>query len=200
MIKKPWAIHPDLTLKRITIIGNIIAGIRGEVVDLHDEAIGDTPKSLGMRAYECCRSRLNKSGISKAWPWFSVLTPDGRCTFQIGKVPVRFTRNDPEQLPSRKLLTSEECKGQLSLFKDEEFSKIRFFFVVDTYYKNAADNMYFVGYNEHGKIVSSCDIQIQTSPVSLAAMPPSQNDAVVIQPARIKVKKPKVESSEVNNE
>ncbi len=198
MAKKPWDINPDLNKERIAIVGNFLADVRGEVIDLHDEKLGDTALSLGMRAYECCRSRLITKDKSGDWPWFSILTSDGRFTFLIGSVPVRFVRNDPKHLPSKKLITSEEFEAHISMFPDDEFSKIRWFFVIDTYYKNAADDMYFVGYNKHGDIISSCEVQIQSSSVVLASVPETQADAVAIRPAPIKVRKLSDKSIEIN--
>ncbi len=199
MTEEPWTLNPDLNEERIVEIANFIAEVRGEVIDLHDDTLGDTRLSLGMRAYECCRSRIISEANSGTWPWLSILTPNGRFTFLIGETPVRFVRNDPEQLPSDKLIPSEETEIQMKLFADtNDHSDIRWFVVIDTFYKNVADNMYFVGYNDHGEIVSQWDIPLQPSSVALAPLEELHADVVAIEQAPIKIRKPKTTTIESN--
>ncbi len=189
MRTNPWNLNPDLKEEQIVEIGNLIADVRGEVIDLHDEALGDTRLSLGMRAYECCRSRIIAESNHATWPWLSILTATGRFTFAINGTPVRFVRNDPEQLPSDKLVPSEETLHQMTLFPDDALdANVRWFFVIDTFYKNVADNMYFVGYNPHGEIICQWDIPLESKAVSLVAIDDESAAPVEIQSAPIKVK------------
>jgi len=164
----PWEHSPDLSEDKIKGIAQLIQTVRSEIVDLHDEILGDTPLSLGTRAYECCRSRIIALAKSNSCPWLSILTEEGRFTFQIGKTPVRFTRNDPKDLPSKKLIPSQETIKQLRFFDiDSDFgenSYTRWFFVVDTPYKVPAENIFFVGYRgESGEIVCQWTIPLEES-------------------------------------
>ncbi len=155
MTDKPTNYNSDLTDERIILLAQFFALVRGEVIERHDEEIlGDTPLSLGMRAYECCRSRLISQSELGEWPWLSILTPEKRFTFSIGNTPVRFVRNHPESLPDKKLIRSEEAEKQLDLFSDDlPLSPTHWFLVIDTYYTNAADSIYFVGYNNANEII-----------------------------------------------
>jgi len=158
----PWEINPNLDKDKIIELAKLIVDVRGEVIDLHDEALGDTRLSLGMRAYECCRSRIIAESKIETWDWLGILTPTGRFTFLIDGVPVRFVRNDPNQLPSEKLIPSEETLMQMDMFASESrYATTRWFFVIDTFYKTAADNIYFVGYNDIGDIISQWDIPLE---------------------------------------
>lgn len=196
MTKLPWIINADLLREPIVEIGNLIAEVRGEVIDLHDEALGDTRLSLGIRAYECCRTRIIAEDKQATWPWLSILTPTGRFTFAINGTPVRFVRNDPEHLPSGKLVLSKETSLQMNLFPDDTSNaKIRWFFVIDTFYKNVADNMYFVGYNPHGEILCQWDIPLENNAVSLTTIDNESFETVIIQSAPIGVKSKQKDSS-----
>ncbi|WP_417453651.1 hypothetical protein [Kiloniella sp.] len=192
MTKLPWEINADLTRDRIIEVGLLLAEVRGEVIDRHDVSLGDTRLSLGMRAYECCRTRIISQVDQYTWPWLFVLTKEGRFTFQIGDTPVRFVRNEPENLPSDKLIPSEETLVQMNLFADDiPYAEIRWFYVIDTYYKSPADNMYFVGYDEHGIIVCKWDIPLEKKTALLAEVENQQSKAVEIDKAPIKLKKVK---------
>jgi len=163
MQQTPWEINSDLTEGRLIKLASFIATIRDEVIELHDEELGDTRLSLGMRAYECSRSRIIEESRSGDLPWLSVLTPEGRFTFSIGSTPVRFTRNDPKHLPDRKLVVSENAMAQMKLFGSRPDADLRWFFVFDTHYKSAADAVYFVGYDSTGDIVCQWQVPVDDS-------------------------------------
>ncbi len=164
MYSQPWDLNADLQKYRLLQLAHFIAAVRSEVIDLYDESLGDTRLSLGMRAYECCRSRILRAADSGEFPYLSILTPEGRFTFQIGGTPVRFSRNDPDHLPDRKIVVSEAAMNQMKLFGDtDQNSTIRWFFVFDTDFKSAADSVYFVGYSETGDIVCQWEIPLEDS-------------------------------------
>ncbi len=193
LLKKPWDYNPDLTEDRIVELANFIVTVREEVIEMHDEELGDTRLSLGMRAYECCRSRLISLSDSGKHTWLSILTPERRFTFCIGQTPVRFTRNDPRYLPNKKLLVSEEAGKkfkQLSLFPENpcEDSAIRWFFVIDTYYKNPADVVYFVGYDESGFIQSQWLIPIEAKVSILSTLDDVKSKPIDIPAAKVRLK------------
>ena len=185
----PWDMNPDLKKQRITEVAEFICEVRGEVIDCHDEIMGDTRLSLGMRAYECCRTRLISEVEQGTWPWLSILNSEGRFTFLIGETPVRFIRTDPENLPSEKLIPSPEGSIQMSLFQDDfKYSEIRWFFVIDTFYKNVADNMYFVGYDPYGNIQCKWNIPLEEKSVMLSVLKINDEQPKPIAKAPVKIK------------
>ena len=186
----PWEFSPDLTEERLTKTATFIAMVRDEVIELHDEVLGDTRLALGMRTYECCRTRIIDESSSTSFPWLSILTPDGRFTFCIGSVPVRFTRNDPMYLPDRKLIVSESTMEQMALFGEQPHADIRWFFVFDTYYKNAADAVYFVGYSETGEIICQWQIPIEDNVSLMSPVSNSLPPAVQLERPSITLKQP----------
>ena len=190
MQKAPWDYSPEFTRERLTAMANFIAGVRDEVIELHDEELGDTRLCLGMRAYECCRTRIIAASKSGKFPWLSILTPEGRFTFAIGGVPVRMTRNEPKYLPDRKLVVSESAMKQMSLFGDQPHANLRWFFVFDTYYKSAADAVYFVGYSELGEIICQWQIFIDDSVALVARTSNVVPEAVQLEKPQVGIKRP----------
>lgn len=178
MHSTPWDYNQGLAEERLTEVACLIAGKRAEVIDLHNEDLGDTKLSLGIRAYECCRTKINDVAQSGAYPWLSIITPDGAFTFAIGGVPVRFVRNDPKCLPDKKIIRSEGASQQLSLFPDDPFSDIRWFFVFDTHYMSPADAVYFVGYNDRKQIVCQWQVPIDDKVTLLHSVSDSLPKAV----------------------
>ena len=153
MTEKPWKINPDLQEDQINALAQVIAEVRGEVIDRHDEELGDTRLSLGMRCYECCRTRLIRLADSRQWPWLSNLTKTRRFTFLVGSTPVRFVRYDPKNLPWTKLIPSHSAAVQLNLLNFipgyKQYSDVIWYFVVDTECNHPADRIYFVGYRKN---------------------------------------------------
>lgn len=200
MKKLPWEFNPDLTEKRLTQTATFIAMVRDEVIDLHNEALGDTRLALGMRTYECVRTRLIDESAGTSFPWLSILTPEGRFTFCIGSVPVRFTRNDPQYLPDRKLIVSESAMVQMALFSKQEHANVRWFFVFDTYYKNAADAVYFVGYSEAGEIICQWQIPIEDSVTLVTSISSALPQAIQLDKPTVTIKKPKKQNNTKKDE
>ena len=154
---------------------------------MHDESLGDTRLSLGMRAYECSRTRIKEAAGDK-FPWLSILTPEGRFTFAIGQTPVRFTRNDPKYLPDRKMIVSANAVAQMKLFDDQRVAGIRWFIVFDTQYKHAADTVYCVGYSETKEIICQWEIQIEDTVTLIQDLSGSINQAVELDKPSVGVK------------
>lgn len=185
----PWQLNSKLKREHIIEIANYIAQIRGEVIDLYDEELGDTPLSLGIRAYECCRSRIITGQNSGKMPYLDIITPNKKFTFSINGIPVRFVRNDPDCLPSEKLVPSSETVVQIELFSDENSNaNIIWFYVIDTNFKHVADNMYFVGYNENGKIICKWDIPLEEQSTRLAEIKVSKTTSVDLPKPQVRIK------------
>jgi hypothetical protein len=192
MEEMPWELNSDLTKDRIVTIASLIAKKRGEVIELHDEEIlGDTPRSLGMRCYECCRTEIIRVAKDpELGSWLSILTQEGRFTFCMGDTPVRFSRNDPKDLPNKKLVTSIETQKQMDMFTNESkpYAEIRWFIVFDTYFKNPADAVYFVGYTETNEIICQWQIPLEdkVTLISEVNAPLSQPVDVPVAPIKLK--------------
>lgn len=200
MYQTPWEVNPDLTKDRLVSIANFIAEIRHNVIELHDVELGDTRLSLGMRAYECCRQRIIQISKVGLFPWLSILTPEGRFTFSINNIPVRFTRNDPKYLPDRKLVVSEDAMKQMTLFGDQPHAEVRWFFVFDTDYKSAADAAYFVGYNELGEITCQWEIPVEVGVTLLTDISDTLPPAIQLEKPSISVKRPVSDSNDFEDE
>jgi hypothetical protein len=190
MIVHPWDISSDLKEFRLIALAQFIAAVRNEVIDLFDEELGDTRLSLGMRAYECCRTRIKEVAGSQDFPYLSILTPDGRFTFAVGETPVRYTRNDPECLPDRKIVVSQAAMQQMQMFSDvNPYANVRWFFVFDTDFKSAADAVYFVGYSELGEIVCQWQIPMEDSVAQVSDTTENLSSPVKQDKPVVKIKK-----------
>ncbi len=199
MENKPWLLAPQLMQEYLFKIAQLLVQVRGEVIERHEPEIGDTRLSLGMRAYECCRMRMIYQSQLGEWPWLSILTSEGRFTFAIDGIPVRFSRNDPNQLPTRKLIPSDEGLKQMNLFEDvSEFAALRWFFIIDTPYDMPVEKAYFVGYSEYDAIICQWEIPLDDIVPALGEVSEEQPQAVVQHPAPTKVKsiKPKKRNDE----
>ncbi|NCB47080.1 hypothetical protein EOM81_08705 [bacterium] len=193
MNTEPWIMNPDLTWEKIKVIADLICTVRSEVIDLHEEDQGDTRLCLGIRAYERARMRIINLANSNVYSWLSILTETGRFTFKIGNTPVRFTRNCPELLPTRKLIVSEEARQ--FVFDDiypgyGQSEPIVWFFVVDTPAMVPAETMYLVGYTLNKEIRCQWEIPLEefvSSGLTLVSNELAQ--AVEFQPAIISIKK-----------
>jgi hypothetical protein len=163
--------------------------VRGEVIERHEPEIGDTRLSLGMRDYECCRSRIISKNIEGDWSWLSILTPTGRFTFSIDGIPVRFTRNDPKNLPDRKLIPSEEGAFQMEMFKKSNaYSDLRWFLVIDTQYDIPVEHAYFIGYSDLNEIVCKWEVPLESTVSLMNVVDDDKSIAIDIPPAKAKIK------------
>lgn len=190
---------PQLEKERLQKVTELLVQVRGEIIERHDPKIGDTRLSLGMRAYECCRSRLIFKHKEGEWSWLSILTAEGRFTFAIDGIPVRFSRNDPKHLPDRKLIPSEEGCFQMSLFeKTSEYSDLRWFLIIDTQYDLPVEHAYFIGYSEHNEIVCKSEIPLADTVPVIAEVHEEKSQAVNVPPAKAKLKL--VSRKEVDND
>lgn len=189
MHSEPWVLAPQLKQEYLSKIAQLLVQVRGEVIDRHEPEIGDTRLSLGMRAYECCRMRMIYQAQQGEWSWFTILTPEGRFTFAIDGIPVRFSRNEPSQLPKRKLIPSGEGFRQMSLFSDmNEYATLRWFFIIDANYDMPVEKAYFVGYSEYDEIICKWEIPLEEIVPALGEISEEQPQAKDIPPAPIKLK------------
>jgi hypothetical protein len=187
MNEMPWKLNSDLAKERLITIASIIAKKRGEVIDLHDELLGDTPRALGMRCYECCRTAIIRA--SSDLPWLHILTHEGRFTYRIGNTPARFSRNDPEDLPNKKLITSFEAEKQMDWLNETyPYAMIRWFIVFDTHFKSPADAVYCVGYTKTNEIICQWQIPLEDKVTLISEVNSPLPQAVDIPAVHLKIK------------
>ena len=189
MNQVPWSLVEQFKKERILTLAKLIIDIRSKVIDRHDPELGDTRLSLGIRAYECCRTNIIKKSEDGAFPWLSVPTPEGRFTFAIDGIPVRFSRNDPDYLPDRKLIHSDEAEAQYELFKtDNQYIPLHWFLIIDTAYDLPAQNFYFVGYSDTNEIISKWEVPIDETLTVLGTVDEQKPQPVEVPPAKGKLK------------
>lgn len=189
MHEEPWLLAPQLKRDYIQQLAQLLVQVRGEVIDRHEPELGDTRLSLGMRAYECCRSRIKFKDTDSEWSWLSVITDDGRFTFAIEGVPVRFSRNDPKKLPDRKIIPSQEGYEQMCMFEHvNDYAHIRWFLIIDTPYDTPVEHAYFVGYNEFKEIICKWEIPLSDQVPVISEVDKDKPQAVKVPPAKAKLK------------
>ncbi len=189
MYQEPWLLASELKQEYLQQLANLLVQVRGEVIERHEPELGDTRLSLGMRAYECCRMRIIYKNDEQVWPWLSILTEQGRFTFAVEGVPVRFSRNDPNSLPDRKLIPSEEGFEQMNLFCGiNNYSHLRWFLVIDTPYDTPVENAYFIGYSEHNEIMCKWKIPLSDQVLAISDVNANKPEAVKVEAAKAKLK------------
>lgn len=189
MYTRPWQLAPQLQQDYIQQLAHLLVQIRGEVIDRHDPDLGDTRLSLGMRAYECCRSRIIQKDTDGDWPWLSILTKQGRFTFAIDGVPVRFSRNEPDQLPNRKLIPSYEGYEQMAFFgSTNDHAHLRWYLVIDTPYNVPVEHAYFVGYSSMNEIICKWEVPLSDQVPVMSEVDRSKPQADKVPPIKAKLK------------
>jgi hypothetical protein len=201
MIDAPWQLAPQLKKDHIQQLAQLLIKVRGEVIERHEPELGDTRLSLGMRAYECCRSQIIFKAFRGEWPWLSILTPTGRFTFAIENIPVRFTRNEPGSLPDRKLILSPEAGEQIRLFEDENrYAELRWFLVIDSAYDAPVENAYFVGYSPLNEIVCKWQIPLSDQVPLMSKVDEIETQPIPIPAAKAKLKLVKTKDTNSAND
>ncbi len=94
----PWESYPDLTLQRISLLGNTVKAARNSSADAYDPDSGDNRWSRGCSAYarQCNMLRELKTRVD----WMT-LTSDSRdhleFTLAVGRIPLKICRGDLEE-------------------------------------------------------------------------------------------------------
>jgi hypothetical protein len=126
MSQLPWEVHPDLAADRLTVLAELIAAARGDVVAAHNPEIGDDEWVLGCRGFQASRYRITQAAASGEYPWLTIDDPSRHYVFKVGKVPVRFYRGEPEDPNTRTKRQSFPELAQLSLaFPEENVRELR---------------------------------------------------------------------------
>ena len=111
---KPWEFHPDLTQDRLVAVAQLIASGRDAALEIYDPVRGFNGWLLGCCAYQFGRVRIQRAVEEQSLPWLGISRGTRHFIFQIGAVPVRFYRDDPDD-PSEKVLQQSEFEVQAAL-------------------------------------------------------------------------------------
>ena len=143
----PWEYHPDLTEERLVKIAEFIVDGRRTAVELHNEAEGDDGWTLGCRAFQFVRFRILKAADEGNVDWLQAIDRTMHLVFQIGQVPVRFYRGEPNDPTERTLNQTNIELNQLSLiFPDhDEAGDLAYRFAIDPDVDGSALAIHFVG-------------------------------------------------------
>lgn len=105
---EPSKKYPALTVERLSRIATLIRRVRQECVDLYEPEKGDGPWSLGSRVYERTFFEIKElAKIETSWLGINKEFHALQFSFNIGPVPLRYFRGDPEDPPSRYLARTD---------------------------------------------------------------------------------------------
>lgn len=117
---EPWISYPSLTPDRLKTVASIIRDTRNATVFLHEPLEGDTAWSLGCRVYSRTIAKIRSASLEM--PWLRVLpeSQNLKFTFSIGRLPIKFYKGDPEDIPDKCLVRSFSELAQMKLAFDLE--------------------------------------------------------------------------------
>ncbi|MEI8667029.1 hypothetical protein P4S65_00900 [Pseudoalteromonas sp. B131b] len=189
-MKQPWEINPALTSERLKKLASLIRSIRDDVVDRHDDVLGDSARSTGLRAYECCRNQIISASRDKdEWSFLDILKGDGRFTFSIDSVPVRLYRGQPSNPQERRLIPCEEATRQMSLLPVEvgNDANVLWFFAIEVDEFRYVERVTFTGYLDEVQ-VSCWEIPLNEHVPAFTSVNVDLPEPVLVQKASVSVK------------
>ncbi|WJT03287.1 hypothetical protein OCT50_00360 [Leclercia adecarboxylata] len=196
-MRQPWELNPSLTSDRLKRLASLIRDVRDDVIDRHDEDLGDSARSTGMRAYECSRTRIIRAAMrQRDWPWLGIVKKDGRFTFSIESVPIRLYRGKPSSPEERRLIPSIEALSQMSLLEPEigNIASALWFFAIEVDEFRYVERVTFSGFLD-GAQVSCWEIPLDERVAALGLLEADLPEPIKIEKASVFVKK-KVKKAE----
>ncbi|WP_258540246.1 hypothetical protein [Klebsiella variicola] len=190
-MKQPWELNPELTQERLKKLASLIRDVRDDVVDRHDDDLGDSARATGMRAYECCRTRIARASMDlEEWPWLGIVKKDGKFTFSIKSVPVRLYRGKPDSPEERRLIPCYEALSQASFLFEEvgDAADIIWFFAIEVDEFRYVDRVTFTGFLE-GAQVSCWEIPLNEKVPAISSIDAELPEPVKIEKPVVSVKK-----------
>ncbi|MEX5731345.1 hypothetical protein [Providencia hangzhouensis] len=202
-MEQPWELNPALTAERLKQLASLIRDVRDDVVDLHNDDLGDTSRSTGLRAYECCRVRIIRAAAQQQeWPWLGIIKVDGKFTFSIGSVPVRLYRGRPSCPEERRLIPCVEALSQMSLLPTEigDAASIIWLFAVEVDEFRYVERVSITGFLD-GSQVSSWEIPLDERVPAVGSIDAKLPESIKTPKAPISVKRKdkKAENDDSNN-
>ncbi|WP_217702279.1 peroxidase [Vibrio hepatarius] len=189
-MKQPWELNPALSQDRIKQLASLMREVRDSVIDLHDDVLGDSARSTGLRAYECCRNQIIRASKDQHdWAWLGVVKDDGRFTFSIESVPVRLYRGKPSCPEERRLIPCIEALSQMSLLDAEvgKAASILWFFAIEVDELRYVERVTFTGFLD-GVQVSCWEIPLDEKVSALSSVDVELPEPVVTQKASVSIK------------
>jgi hypothetical protein len=179
---KPWEKYTALKAEHLSRIATLIRDVRKGCVDLYEPEKGDGPWSLGTRVYERTFFAIKELAKIEAWLGINKEFHALQFSFNIGPVPLRYFRGDPEDPPSHYLAHTDGELIQLQTclhFDDRPTidSILRFAVEVDSTRQAAA--VFLIEIDEYREVIgqyqipfeSAANVNIrtfQTPPINLA--------------------------------
>ncbi|WP_407333266.1 peroxidase [Enterovibrio sp. 27052020O] len=189
-MKQPWELNPALSSEKIKWLASLIRDIRDDVIDRHDDELGDSARSTGLRAYECCRTRIIRAAAADGdCDWLGIVKDDGKFTFSIDSVPVRFFRGKPSNPEERRLIPCVEALSQMSLLPVEvgDAAAIVWFFAVEVDEFRYVERVTFTGFLDSVQ-VSCWDIPLDVKVASIGLVSSELPEPVITQKASVSIK------------
>jgi hypothetical protein len=177
MPKLPWEYHADLTLDRLQLVAKILHDTRQGTLLLHDPGGGDTPWSLGCRAYARCAEMLIRAAGTTC-PWLRIISPTLEFIFTVGEVPVRFFRGDSSNPDGQHLRVSITEAYQYNLAFGDTVVDLCWRIVVETNGLGETTRIVLIGSTMSGTV--ECSFVI-----------PSLSEVTFIEPGREQVRLPR---------
>jgi hypothetical protein len=202
MSSPPWESHPALTADRLQAVAHVIAEVRHNAVDAHEDDRGDTSWGLGCRSHERTMYAISTLAGTPGFEWLSVVEPGLHFVFAIGGVPIRFYRGEADHPPTRSLRRNypEIQASQLSFdapgIHVVKATKHMWRLAIETDADGRVFRIVAVAVSDDGAISSTWDVPL-TSPVRVvvdAGTPP--REARELPPPVVKLKAPKVRKAE----
>lgn len=184
----PWEVHPGLTLERLQVVAQLIRRVRADVVALHDPENGDSPWSLGCRAYSRICHEIARAAKTEHSAWLSVVEPDMHFVFSIVGVPLRFYRGDHESPPARTLMRrfpELRCQQLAFEFLEKPQGDVAFRIAVETNGRGEVESVYLVKVDLENDTVTPWRIPLEEE-VSVTSID-LRRDGVVLPPVEVEV-------------
>lgn len=197
-MKQPWELNPELTHERLKQLASLIRDIRDDVVDRHDDDLGDSARATGMRAYECCRTRIIRAAmVPEEWPWLGIVKKDGKFTFSIQSIPVRLYRGRPTSPEERRLIPCIEALSQTSFLFEEigDAASIVWFFAIEVDEFKYVERVTFTGFLE-GTQVSCWEIPLDEKVSAISSIDAELPEPIKVEKPTISVKKKEKKKAE----
>jgi len=193
-VHHPSHFHPELNDERLRQIAGPMLDIRyktmQEMASPYDDNYTRETAIFGRT-----RNMLIGMALSEAYPWMTLTNSGMDVTFNIGGVPCRFFRDDPDN-PEKEGFFKRNATDRL--FDDDEKAPVIWRFVVEkASTEEDEDQLYFIGYNVfHEKVAQ----WIYRSPTSMMhtvdrEVPPAAN----IPPAAVDLREDSAAEEEKNS-
>ena len=172
----PWDIHPALSEDRLRVCARLLAHARRDAIRLASYEMGDTPWSIGCRAYAFGQQRMRRTAENKTYNWLSVLDQSHHFVFLIENVPVRFFRGSADEPTTRTLRRQQNEAEQLSMALGEEVAAgLMFRLALEAEAAEGVERVVFLALRgEEGQVECFWPVPLEEQPDKASSRDPSQ--------------------------